>query len=376
MRASTDYRKSLLDKIKLICTLLVMLPGTVAAELQVGDLVLQAGHVSLQDFVLSDPPAPADNRTTPQRVALGKQLFFDPRLSGDGNMSCATCHNPMLGWSDGLPTARKGRMLNRATPSLVNAAYNTLQMWDGRKRSLEDQAMGPLEAVAEMNLRPDLAAIWVRDNATYRAAFAQAYPGAEINQATIAKAIAAFERTIISRNSAFDLWVAGDNAAMTPQQVQGFAVFLDAERGNCATCHMGANFSDNGFHNIGLAGHDNPGSDPGRHAVIPLPIMQGAFKTPTLREIGRTAPYFHDGSAHTLQQVVDHYVEGGHGTNLSPNMKPLTLSLSERTALVAFLHALSSPPTQFALPTLPRGSRPTAWAAWQRSSSATKVAAK
>ena len=170
----------------------------------------------------------------------------------------------------------------------------------------------------------------------------------------MAKAIANFERTVVSRNSRFDQWAAGNASAMNDSEVRGFAIFLDAEKGNCAVCHSGANFTDNGFHNIGLASFGNAEPDMGRYAEKPLKLMRGAFKTPTLRDIGLTAPYFHDGSAGTLAEVVRHYSQGGVvKTNLSPNMKTLDLTTEEESDLVAFLHALTSPPQTFALPVLP-----------------------
>ena len=350
----------------------------ISAESSVGDFVLKPGHSSLQSFQLPDPPEPEDNLTSPARVELGKQLFFDPRLSGDGNMSCASCHNPLFGWSDGLPTGRgfQSQILGRATPTIVNTAYNSIQMWDGRKKSLEDQAMGPLEADVEMNLDPAMMVAWLKTNDSYVNAFAEAYPGEVLSAELVSKAIAAFERTIVSRNSAFDRWVAGDAGALSSAQVRGFEIFLDPEQGNCAACHMGANFTDNGFHNLGLASHGAADPDPGRYAQVALGIMKGAFKTPTLRDVSLTAPYFHDGSARTLMEVVEHYQTGGVvRTHLSPNMKTLSLSQQDKEDLVAFMQALTTPPQAFVLPTLPVPEQPVAWAAWQPES-ANELAAK
>jgi len=168
----------------------------------------------------------------------------------------------------------------------------------------------------------------------------------------VSKAIASFERTAISRNSPFDKWVKGDAKAMTAQQVKGFEVF--AGKGNCMACHSGANFTDNGFHNLGLASWGAAEPDMGRYAIKPVNAMKGAFKTPTLRDIARTAPYFHDGSAQTLMDVVEHYDTGGTvKTNLSPNMKPLNLTQDEKLALVAFMEALTSPYKPVKVPALP-----------------------
>lgn len=321
-------------------------------------ITLEAGHASLQKWKLpATPPHPEDNAPTPQRVELGKKLFFDPRLSGDGNMSCATCHSPLMGWSDGLATGKgvKSMVLDRASPTVVNTAYNGLQMWDGRKATLEDQAMGPMEATVEMNMDTKKLFTWLNANEGYRALFQQAYPGKPIDADSLSKAIASFERTVISNTSPFDQWVAGDKNAMTPAQVKGFALFIDPTKGNCAACHAGPNFTDSSFHNLGLASFGKTNPDMGRYAQKPVASLKGAFKTPTVRESANTAPYFHDGSAGTLEQVIDFYAQGGLvKTNLSKSMKELTLSAEEKAQLASFLNALSSPAKPFVLPTLPR----------------------
>jgi cytochrome c peroxidase len=317
----------------------------------------EAGHPSIQDWLLPEkPPAPADNEPNEARITLGKQLFFDARVSRDGNMSCATCHNPLYGWSDGLPTAKgfKSEVLTRASPTIVNTAYNSLQMWDGRKKDLEDQATGPMEASAEMNSDMPKLLAFLNQNESYRASFEQAYPGQAIDKDTLAKAIASFERTIISNNSPFDRWVKGEKAALTAQQIRGFALFNAPDKGNCSACHSGPNFTDNGFHNLGLASFGSEHPDLGRFAQRPLGLMKGAFKTPTLRDVAKTPPYFHDGSAPDLMAVMAHYNKGGEvKSNLSPNMKTLNLSEQEQQDIVAFMQALSSPTKPFTLPVLP-----------------------
>ena len=215
------------------------------------DLVFKAGHPSLKEWILPDnPPVPDNNAMTPERIELGKSLFFDPRLSGDGNMSCATCHNPVLGWSDGLPTAKgvKSRVLGRASPTIFNTAYNSIQMWDGRKKSLEDQAMGPMEATVEMNMDTAKLFKWLQSNPEYVKMFEKAYPGEEIGPDSVSKAIATYERTVISNNSAFDRWLKGDEKAMTADEVNGFKLFVG--KAKCVDCHMAPNFTDNGFHNF------------------------------------------------------------------------------------------------------------------------------
>ncbi|NVO05265.1 MAG: c-type cytochrome [Rhodoferax sp.] len=318
------------------------------------EYVFEPGHPSLQGFLLGEVPYPADNVPNAARVELGHTLFFDTRMSGDGNMSCASCHNPALGWSDGLPTARgdKSAVLGRASPTVFNTAYNSIQMWDGRKKSLEEQAMGPMQASTEMNMDITKLFQWLNSSPGYQALFARAYPGEGINESTLSKAIASFERTVVSRNSPFDRWVQGDAKALTPQQVEGFRLF--AGKAHCVACHSGANFTDNGFHNLGLKSWGDATPDLGRYAQKPVNAMRGAFKTPTLREIARTAPYFHDGSARSLLEVVELYDRGGEvKTNLSPNLQPLGLTSQEKRALVAFLQALSSPFLAVTMPELP-----------------------
>lgn len=318
---------------------------------------LKAGDPSLQKWLLPDEvPQPENNKLTPERIELGKKLFFDPRLSGDGNMSCATCHNPLFGWSDGLPTAlgNKSKVLDRASPVITNTAYNAVQMWDGRKRTLEDQAMGPMEATVEMNMNVSKLFDWLQKNKGYQVAFEKAYPGEGINQDTLSKALASYERTIISNNSPFDQWVKGDAKAMTAQQVRGFEIFLEENKGNCAACHGAPNFVDNGFHNLGLASYGKESPDMGRFGQLPLPRMKGAFKTPTLRDVTLSGPYFHDGSAATLMDVMQTYADHGYTEgNISPEVKKINLDKQDMQDLVAFMQALTSPVKPVTLPTLP-----------------------
>lgn len=334
-----------------------MLLSLPASATEYAQYTFEAGHNSLQEWLLPDtPPYPKNNKPTKDRVELGKILFFDPRIGGDGNMSCATCHNPMLGWSDALPTAKgfKSQTLARATPVITNTGYNSIQMWDGRKKTLEDQAIGPMEASVEMQTNFSALLDLIKNTKGYQTAFEKAYPGEGVNKSTLAKAIASYERTIISNNSPFDQWVKGDKNALNAQQVNGFKLFINPEKGNCAVCHSAPNFTDNGFHNVGLKSWGDENPDMGRYAERPLGLMKGAFKTPTLRDISLSAPYFHDGSSTTLSEVVDHYNKGGIvKTNLSPNMKSLTLSKQEQADIVAFLRSLTSKPKPVSLPTLP-----------------------
>jgi cytochrome c peroxidase len=298
-------------------------------------------------------PAPAENQPNDARIKLGEFLFFDPRLSRKGSMSCASCHNPALGWSDGLKTAVGFDMhtLPRATPTIINASFNPIQMWDGRKGTLEEQALGPIQAEGEMNLPlPELLSR-LKSIEGYAAFFEEAYPGMGITEVTVARAIASYERTVLSTESPFDRWRMGDEKAVNDSVKRGFELFTG--KANCAICHMGYNFTDNGFHNIGL--NDTGAEDVGRFAQRPLKSMRGAFKTPTLRDISLTAPYMRNGAYATLIEVVDHYDRAGDDKeNLDINMAPLSLSATEKADLVAFMESLTGAPREVRVPVLPR----------------------
>jgi cytochrome c peroxidase len=302
-------------------------------------------------------PQPDNNRITTHRVELGKMLFFDPRLSGSNWISCGTCHNPALGWSDGLPTAigHGQKVLGRSTPTILNTAYQSLQFWDGRVRTLEKQALGPIEAAGEMaqsidkdkgHLKSLLAELSALKG--YRDAFEAAYPGEGIGKNTIAKAIASFERTIVSTDADFDRWIKGEKQAMSKAALRGFKVFEG--KANCAKCHSDFNFTDNGFHNIGL----KDATDSGRYAIRKVKINIGAFKTPTLRDIALTAPYMHNGAYSTLEEVIEHYNRGGiTKENLSPKIKKLNLTNGEKSDLLAFLKSLTGEENPITFPVLP-----------------------
>ncbi len=334
-----------------------------------GAYVIEAGHPSLKELLLpATPPSPTDNAWTQAKADLGKQLFFDPRMSGTGQVTCASCHFPERGWEDGLTTAVRfgGKVMQLASPTMINIGYNTIYMWDGRMPSLEKQAF------AGQGIKADISAgmeeLGVKEGRHierikmvkgYQTGFAKAFPQepaeTQISRETIAKAIAAFERTIISNNSPFDAWVKGDKNAMTAQQVNGLKVFVG--KGNCVACHSGPNFTDNGFHNLGLKSFAAADHHKGRMTQKPThPSTDGAFKTPTLRDIALRAPFFHDGSAKTLLEVVEHYDRGGDvKTNISPMMQGgLGLSKDEKLSLVAFMEALTSPVKPFVYPVLPQ----------------------
>ena len=297
---------------------------------------------------------PADNPLTTARVNLGKMLYFDPRLSVDGTVSCATCHNPNFGFSNGVPFSPgfKGQLGARNSPTTLNRLYSTLQFWDGRAKSLEDQALGPVQNPVEMaNTLPAMISTLQRIQ-SYKPLFQEAFGTEEITADSVAKAIASFERTLLSGNSAFDRFQAGDGNAISESAKRGFAVFMS--KGNCAQCHTLPNFADEQFHNLGV-GMDKPNPDLGRYKVTKNEADKGAFKTPTLREIAPTAPYFHDGSAQTLDQVVEVYDRGGtRNPNLDAKIKPLKLTKQEQKDLVEFMQTLTGEPLKVEAPPLPQ----------------------
>jgi len=294
---------------------------------------------------------PKNNQLTPERIELGKALFFDPRLSDTNQMSCATCHNPSLYWTDGLNKAigKKSEQLNRATPTIVNVGHSRRLFWDGRARTLEEQASGPIKSSIEMN--QDIQALIEELKAIpgYVELFNKAYPGEGITEKTIGKGLASFERTVVSAyNSPFDRWIAGDDNALSAAAKRGFKLFDGKAR--CSICHQGQNLTDDSFHNIGL----NNGDNIGRYEFVKVNVMKGAFKTPTLREIARTAPYMHNGEYQTLEEVIEHYVKGGvNKSNLSQDMKAVKLSQQEKTDLRDFLKTLSEPSNPITVPILP-----------------------
>lgn len=309
------------------------------------------------------PPltVPADNPPTVNTVALGRMLYYDPVLSRNNNLSCASCHNPTLMFTDRqrVSTGDAGAQGVRNALTILNAAYYPTDFWDGRANSLEDQAGGPMANRIEMNQPHEVSVDKLNRIEQYRAAFAKAFGPGPITIDKIQKAIASFERTLLSGDSPFDRYQYGhDRTAMSPAAIRGLAVFTDKNRGNCATCHtIGekyALFTDDKFHNIGIS-VDSEGNltDLGRFVVTKNPADKGAFRTPSLRDVAMTAPYMHDGSEKTLKDVVDYYVGGGNSNPyLDKEIAPLELSAQDRADLIAFLNALTgTPPANGAAPT-------------------------
>jgi cytochrome c peroxidase len=296
-------------------------------------------------------PFPADNPYTIAKVALGKTLYFDTRLSRATVQSCASCHSPSYGWGDGQPKGVGDGMktLGRRSPTIINAAYLGIFMWDGRAVSLEDQALGPIRADVEMNMPLELLIERLKAIPGYAPMFAAAFPNEGIKAEHVAKAIATYERTVVSAPAPFDVWVAGSDKAISEEAKRGFALFNN--KAGCMRCHSGWNFTDDSFHDIGLA-HD----DIGRGKFLPKIVkMQHAFKTPGLREIARRGPYMHDGSVATLEAVVEHYDKGGiDRPSRSDLIKPLGLTAQEKADLVAFMLTLTGETDPINMPVLPR----------------------
>ena len=296
-------------------------------------------------------PFPKENPYTPEKFSLGKKLYFDTRLSVTSAQSCASCHSPGFGWGDGLAVGVGHGMaqLGRRSPTIVNAAWGAIFMWDGRLANLEEQALGPIQSPGEMNMPIEKLMERLTSIPEYKPLFASAFPGEGMRAKTLAAAIATYERTVVSERAPFDAWIDGNEKAISEEAKRGFAVFNT--KAMCSSCHEGWNLTNDGFQDIGL-----PSKDIGRGEFVPGVIkMAHAFKTPGLREIARRAPYMHDGSLATLEQVVDHYDRGGvDRPSRSDLMKPLGLTSQEKTDLVAFLNTLTSNLSPTAVPALPR----------------------
>lgn len=319
-------------------------------------LVADMSHVSADDELKSlytrpeTIPFPEDNSYSSVKATLGKMLFFDPRLSRAQNMNCASCHNPSFGWEVPLAKAvgAQAEPLRRHAPTILNMAWSDTLFWDGRAPSLEEQIKGPIQNPEEMNL--PLSDVVVRLNKVegYRYWFDKAFPEEGLTQDTILKAIATFERTIVSTEAPFDLWVKGDETAISESAKRGFDLFNG--KAACIACHSGWNFTDNQFHDIGLRDME----DMGKYEISGAYNDMYAFKTPGLRNITQRAPYMHDGSLHDLEGVINHYANGGvRRSSISSLMRPFSLNDQEKTDLIAFLNTLTGPDMVVSLPKLP-----------------------
>jgi cytochrome c peroxidase len=297
-------------------------------------------------------PIPGDNPMTPEKVALGRQLFFDERLSGDGSRSCYSCHVCEKGLTDGLAKAvgAFNKQLPRSSPTLWNIGYHKEFYWDGRSPSLEKQAMAAWTG-ANMGAKADEIAAKLNGIEGYRAQFQSVFQS-DATPDNIVKAIAAFERTIISGNTAWDRWRAGEQTAINQSAWRGWNIFQAIK---CTNCHDGVLFTDQQYHNVGI-GMDQKEPDVGRSKVTNKPEDTGAFKTPTLRDIAKSAPYFHDGSVATLEEAVDLMLAGGKPNEHldKKNLQPHKIFPDQREDLLNFLRSLNVTDCNLAKPTLPQ----------------------
>ena len=332
--------------------------GVIAALLgvllaSIGAIAFQPGSKLQANPALRPVEIPPDNPQTEPKVALGRQLYFDPRLSADNKISCATCHDPEMAWANHNPVdvGIKGQKGNRNSGTILDSAYMDFQFWDGRAKTLEEQALGPIHNPVEMGETLDNVVKKLTAIEGYRTQFKAVF-GTGVTTDGIAKAIAAFERTVLSGPSPYDRYTAGDKSAMSQAAIRGMRVFNSKAR--CRTCHNGPMFSDQGFHNLGV-GMDRPNPDVGREAVTKNPSDRGRFKTPTLRNVALTWPYMHDGSVKTLAEVVALYDAGGvKNPALDVLVTPLELTGDEQKDLVAFLEALTGTLPKINRPVLPK----------------------
>lgn len=310
------------------------------------------------------PPLPIfpENPLTQEKVELGKKLFFDRRLSGDGTMACATCHNPETGYTDALPVSLSYPTTKnwRNAPAIINLAYNEVFFWDGRAMSMEEQALFPIMSAFEMNQNLDFLEEELKEVPEYIKSFQEVF-GGEITRERVGMALAAFQKTIISRDSPLDKFLAGDKAAMSAVQMEGYDIFTG--KGHCTQCHNGPNMTDNKFYNLGVP--ENPevvndprvsatrrftakvsgykayrtlNEDPGRYLVTKDRGDWKAFRTPILREISLTGPYMHNGIFNTLEEVIEFFDKGGgDDPNKTPLLQPLNLTDDEKLTLEVFL---------------------------------------
>lgn len=284
-------------------------------------------------------PVPEDNALTAAKVTLGRRLFFDPELSADRTLSCASCHQPTRYFTDGRPRPAgiDGAEGRRNVPSVLNAAYGRSFFWDGRAPSLEEQVLEPIQGKDELGLGLEKLVHRLREREDYRTAFRDAFGPQDISPDLVSRALASYLRTLRSGRAPVDRFLHGDTAALSQDARSGFRLFVG--RANCHVCHLAPLFTDHRFHNTGVSWGSG---DIGRAGVTGQEEDRGAFKTPSLRNVAETAPYMHDGSLATLEEVIEHYADGGTpNPALDEEIRPLDLGPTERRHLIAFLRALT-----------------------------------
>ena len=335
------------------------IPALGAIILLLSNSPAHAAGKARPEGLLPPVPVPADNPQTSAKIKLGTQLFFDTRLSADNTISCGTCHDPRTGYANphATDTGIKGQVGGRNSGTVINAAYMRYQFWDGRAQSLEEQALGPIANPVEMGETVENVVRKLNAIPGYKQQF-QAVFHTDVTADGIAKAIAAFERSVVSGRSPYDRWLDGDKGAMSAAAVRGERLFNG--KALCATCHAGPEFSDQSFHNLGV-GMDAANPDLGRFAVTKKNSDRGSFKTPGLRNVALTPPYMHDGKEKTLLAVVQYYEKGGTpNSNLDPMLTPIRLTEQERQDLVAFMEALTGSVPGVQVPKFPAGPGPAA----------------
>jgi len=307
----------------------------------------------------SEIPQPQDNKLNPSRIELGKLLYFDTRLSHSNKISCATCHHPKRGWTDLEPVAKaigdEGTVGPRNSPAILNVAYQKHQFWDGRVKTLEQQALGPIEAKTEMNIALVTLIPKLNKIKGYQKLFLTAYPESKgiITKEYLAKAIASFERTVVSTLSHFDRYIMGDKSAISQKAKEGFKLFKG--KAHCIDCHDSFNFSDGSFHNIGLNDGELKGKELGRYLVKKRATWYGVMKTPTLRDVTKSAPYMHDGSVKSLNEATHLCANGGRYThnvkNKSTYIVDRKLTHTELSKVTSFIKTLEGPDMKLTIPT-------------------------
>ncbi len=297
--------------------------------------------------------APSDNVPSAEAIELGKVLFFDKRLGKDGKFACESCHFVDKGWADGKALSEKGdgKMNTRHTPSMFNVGYQEAWYWDGRAKTLEAQVLAAWKGQLGVGdtLPERVAAVAKVDG--YKPLFKAAFGDEEITTERIARALASFLRSLRSADSPFDRYEAGDKKAISESAARGWDVFRG--KAACAACHAPPLFTDFNYHNAGI-GSDKPAPDKGRGAITQNAKDDGKFKTPSLRSVTTHAPYFHDGSARTLEDAVDFMLGGGKANpNLDSGYKKIELSKAERSDLLAFIRSLEAKQPKFVAPKIP-----------------------
>lgn len=296
------------------------------------------------------PPGPLAGKEDSLKhiIELGKILFFDTRLSGSGKISCASCHDPALNWTDGKQRSvgHEGAMTKRNAPTILNSWYYNRLFWDGRSRDLQDQAFGPINSETEMHSEMHDVMRRLSKSPAYRKLFKAAFDDEQVDPDRMTGAIAVFEKTVISSRNRFDAFIAGNKKALSNSELRGLHLFRTKAR--CINCHNGPLFSDNSFHNSGFSGNDD-----GYYKVTHNDADKGKFKTPSLRDVARTGPWMHDGQFSDLSDIIARYNEAAFPAGTDTLLRPLKLSARDRRDLLAFLKVISAAPPEFNKPVIP-----------------------